>query len=355
MMYRLIRKSVAATVAAAFALSFLAVAPARAVEEPGYGPNSALSPSNDWNSLAPDESRWYTFHYDYDQMTDIATEATVELQSRYEDTISFEIWTPRTVQHWINGDDSDTWNSVGAGTKLSGQTGNDVDDSTLIWASEGSVSETYYVVVTNARDSVSNYNLSISGVDVSFPGLALPAMTATTETPQIAADDVVVAPAAAAPSADLAVDTGSGPFTAITIGDDTGVLAAGESRWYSFKYVYDNSDDSDDSGEPADVTVFVRGNTEDALSFEVWNPQTVEHWINGDDTNDWNAVGAGSKLSNDITFDNNEQESLSNPYASELIWVGSSRASDTYYVLITNNTDQSQSYLLSITGSTISF
>jgi hypothetical protein len=340
MMKNLIRRAIAATAVAAFALSFLAVTPAMAVEEPGYGPYSALSPSAGWTSLAPGESRWYTFHYDYDQMTDIATEATVELQSQYEDTINFEIWTPRTVQHWINDDDTDTWNPVGAGTKLSEQTGDDVDDNTLVWTSEGSVSETYYVIVTNARDTVS------------FPGLALPAATLTTETPQIVADDTVMALAAAAPSADLAVGTGYGPFTALAIGDDTGVLAAGESRWYSFEYAYTNSDDSD---VPADVTVFVKGNTEDALSFEVWNPQTVQHWINADDSNDWNAVGAGSKLSNDIAFDNNEQESLINPYKNELIWVGSSRASDTYYVVVTNDTDQSQSYLLSITGSTISF
>jgi hypothetical protein len=349
-----IRRSIAAVAVAAIALSFAAVAPAMAAEDPGYGPESAVTPNNAWSSLAPGESRWYTFHYDYDQIADEATETIVELKSQYEDAVGFEVWTPRTVQHWANGDDTDTWNPVGAGSKLSEQTGEESDDATLLWVSNGSVSETYYVIVTNARDSESAYNLSISGVDVSFPGLELPAadMVAMTEASPVAAMDVVMAAESTAPSVVPAMDNGSGPFNAMTMAEDTGVLATGESRWYSFDYTYDNSDDADIA---ADVTVLVKGDTEDSLSFEIWNPQSVQHWINEDDTDDWSAVGAGSKLSNDLGFDNNEQESLSNPYKNELVWVGSSRASDTYYVIITNDTDRSQDFQISITGSSISF
>jgi hypothetical protein len=98
----------------------------------------------------------------------------------------------------------------------------------------------------------------------------------------------------------------------------------------------------------------VKGTMEDALSFEIWNPQTVQHWIHGDNTDDWNPVGAGSKLSHDLTFDNNRQESLSNPYDNSLVWVGSSSASDTYYVILTNDTNQAQSFQLSIAGSSVS-
>ena len=330
------------------------MAPAMAAEDPGYGPESAVTPNNGWNSLAPGESRWYTFHYDYDQIADEATETIVELKSQYEDSVGFEVWTPRTVQHWINGDDTDTWNPVGGGSKVSEQTGEDSDDTTLLWVSNGSVSETYYVIVTNARDTESTYDLSISGVDISFPGLELPAanVVAMTDATPVTAMSAVMATESAALSADAAMDDGSGPFDAMTINEDTGVLASGESRWYSFDYTYDNSDDSD---KAADVTVLVKGNTEDALSFEIWNPQSVQHWINEDDTDDWNAVGAGSKLSNDLGFDNNEQESLINPYSNELVWVGSSRASDTYYVIVTNDTGQSQDFQISITGSSISF
>jgi hypothetical protein len=354
MMVTLIRRSIAAVAVAAVALGFTAVAPAMAAEDPGYGPESALTPSDSWSSLAPGEVRWYTFHYDYDQIADEATETIVELKSQYEDAVGFEVWTPRTVQHWVNGDDTDTWNPVGAGSKLSEQTGDESDDATLLWVSNGTVSETYYVIVTNARDSENAYNLSISGVDVSFPGRELPAanVVAMTETSPVMATSVVVATESAAPNVDLAMDNGSGPFDAMTMAEDTGVLATGESRWYSFDYSYDNSDDAD---KAADVTVLVKGGTEDVLSFEIWNPQSVQRWINEDDTDDWSAVGAGSKLSNDLGFDNNEQESLSNPYKNELVWVGSSRASDTYYVIITNESAQSQDFQISITGSSISF
>ncbi len=354
MMLKWIQRSIAAAAVAAVALTFMAVAPAMAGENPGYGPNSALTPSDGWTVLAPDESRWYTFHYDYDQIADEATETIIELKSQYEDAVSFEVWTPRTVEHWINGDNTDTWNPVGAGSKLSEQTGDDSDDTTLRWASNGSVSETYYVIVTNTRDSESIYDLRITGADVSYPGLVLPTVhvVAMTVASPATATDAIMATESAAPMADLVINNGSGPFDAMTISNETGVLATGESRWYSFKYTFDDGDDSDKS---ADVTVLVKGDTEDALSFEVWNPQTVQHWINEDDTDEWNAVGAGSKLSNDIAFDNNEQESLSNPYKNDLIWVGSSSATDTYYVIVTNDTGQSQDFQIAITGSSISF
>ena len=79
MILNLIRRSIAAVAVAAVAVSFAAVAPAMAAEDPGYGPESALTPSDDWRSLAPGEVRWYTFHYDYDQIADEATETIVEL------------------------------------------------------------------------------------------------------------------------------------------------------------------------------------------------------------------------------------------------------------------------------------
>ena len=185
------------------------------------------------------------------------------------------------------------------------------------------------------------------------PGLAMLASNATAPSESTLTETAPSTVAATlAPSADLEVAHGSGPFDAMRVGEDAGVLAEGESRWYEFKYTYDNSDDAD---APATVTVFVKGAAEDALSFEVWNPETVQHWVNQDDTDDWNAVGAGSKLSNDLTFDNNEQGTLSNPYENELIWVGSSAASDTYYVIVTNETGQPQQFELSITGSSIIF
>ncbi len=347
-MLQLFRKSIAATAIAAFIFTFLALTPVLAVEDPGYGPDSAQTPSSGWVSIAPGESQWYTFHYDYDQIDEVATEVFVEMKTQYEDAMRFEVWTPRTVQHWVNGDDRDTWNPVGGGAKLSDQTGKDADDTTLIWASTSDVSETYYVIVTNVRDSDSSYKLEISGEDVSFPGMDMLAANATVPTITASA----VANESAPASAELMAANGAGPSDALTVGEDAGVLSEGESRWYAFKYSYDNSDDA---GAPADVTVFVTGATEDALSFEVWNPATVQHWINQDSTDDWSAVGAGSKLSNDLTFDNNEQGTLSNPYENELIWVGSSAASDTYYVIVTNETGQPQQFELSITGSSIIF
>lgn len=56
-----------------------------------------------------------------------------------------------------------------------------------------------------------------------------------------------------------------------------------------------------------------------------------------------------------LPFDNNEQDSLSNPYDNTLIWVGSSNASDTYYVIVTNDSNQAHSYEYSVIDSAISF
>lgn len=346
-MFKSLYKPMAIAATAAIALTSVAATPSYAVDfDPGA--TAIITPTGDWLELMPGESHLYQFNFDYmEDDGEVLSEAMVELEMGHEDSVSLEIYTPQEVANWANGDDLEP---IGRGAVLSEFTGNENHDNRLIWANRSVGSALYYVVVENNRtDIASYYEIEISGPGVSFPQVVQDIAEASTEPAlaEVAEEAAALAVAETAPEAPsqelieqvAAMSGGYSPYDAVSPTEGEVTLAAGETRWYTFNYDYDDSD------SPSEALAILDMEMPASVSFEVWTQNTVREWVNGDE---YHAIGAGTnvKIDNDVDSDLD---------LNTLQWVGSSKASEQYFIVVENETDQAVTFSLSVTGEDVKF
>ncbi len=128
---------------------------------------------------------------------------------------------------------------------------------------------------------------------------------------------------------------GLSPFTAIPLNDgrNTGTLASGEARWYTFV----------PGGNEAafqrrvDMTLFFTpddGNRVHLVNFQIFSAGQITRW-RGDDADSVQNLGSGGVVSRD-----------GNPLTGELLWSGWVVDSETYYIRVLNGADVSIDYWL---------
>jgi hypothetical protein len=120
-------------------------------------------------------------------------------------------------------------------------------------------------------------------------------------------------------------------------------LNPGDTHWYQFRYTFDDTL----KDEPENAAVTLKMDTIGCATFDVTTSGRLNFPYN-DDGDLVGPVGKGTAFS---TGGNDPQEI--DP--SQLDWVGSSPASETYYVIVKQHGDTPCSYKLSITGSPVSF
>lgn len=133
----------------------------------GSGPETALTPTGERETLTPNEKRWYTFRYvegaDGDDDGDEPSDALAELTMAYPDSIDFEVWTEYDVRMWANGED---FYPTGAGTPAFDDEDGDSDNRDrrlLRWVGSGEATTTWYIVVENETEAPAPYRLTVSG------------------------------------------------------------------------------------------------------------------------------------------------------------------------------------------------
>jgi hypothetical protein len=134
----------------------------------GTGPDNALAPSSEWQSLAAGESRWYVFYYAGD-----SSQIQIELQIEPADSAGFVVWTPELIRLWEQGLSVEP---IGRGS-IDPHAG-----GKLVWSGNFDTEGAYYVVVEHSTSTAatSYYLLSVSGSGVS---LSQPAPTPTVAPP----------------------------------------------------------------------------------------------------------------------------------------------------------------------------
>jgi TolB protein len=134
----------------------------------GTGPNDALTPSDDWQPIGPEESYWYGFEYKGD-----SSQIQVRLEVEPAGSVDFEVWTPGGIRRWGQGLES---SAIGGGSP------DPSSDRALVWSGNFVEAGTYYVVVEHngSQPGTAYYLLDISGDGVSLE----PAAAAPTATPQ---------------------------------------------------------------------------------------------------------------------------------------------------------------------------
>jgi hypothetical protein len=169
---------------------------------------------------------------------------------------------------------------------------------------------------------------------------------------------LLAAPVWAAPSATPA----QAPST--SVGQAAGPLSgpiqlpAHGSQWFKFKYAYDNSDSDN---EPTQAVITLQSDAPTTVGFEVWtlgrmrSPQRD----NEDRANDKvTPVGMGTPVIIDTIREHEadgtiDEEDVLDPQT--LVWAGSQKASDTFYVLVKNTGDAPVNYTISISGPDVSY
>lgn len=129
---------------------------AAATTESGTHAGVAWSPTGETRSISFGEIHWYSFRDEGDTNTIVA-----ELDASPNIGVLFEIWTDQQLQEWKNGEKFDP---VGAGTE------NSALDIDRYWAGSFVRSGNYYVVVRHSGliGGSSQYNLTVTGDDVSY-------------------------------------------------------------------------------------------------------------------------------------------------------------------------------------------
>lgn len=137
-------------------------------------------------------------------------------------------------------------------------------------------------------------------------------------------------------------------------------IAPHSSQWFKFKYSYD---DTAKDNTPAQALVKLVMQNPGSVSFDVWTPDRLQNpeFATGD-THHRNPMyvpaGVGSPQFLDETHHRDSDGSLdimdqTNPDV--LIWSGSQRATDTFYVQVINKTDAPANYELMVNGPTVTY
>ena len=120
-------------------------------------------------------------------------------------------------------------------------------------------------------------------------------------------------------------------------------LSPGETHWYRFRYTFDDTL----TDEPQNAAVTLKMDTIGCATFDV----TTSGRLNFPYNDDGDLVGPVGKGTPFFTGGDDPQDT--DP--SQLDWVGSSPASETYFVIVKHHGDSPCMYKLSITGSPVSF
>jgi hypothetical protein len=138
-------------------------------------------------------------------------------------------------------------------------------------------------------------------------------------------------------------------------------LAPGASHWYKFTYDYNDSD------EPPQAFVMVKAEMPNAMSFAIETAANLARPKYDEDGNWRNPVGVGSltwiKTHNhdgtpeeiQAQFDAQNEHGFYVKNEMALSWAGSTKATETFYVIVTNQHDHPCAYMIDISGKTVSY
>jgi len=363
-MFTKLYKPIAVAAITTLILAMVAV-PVFAAGPPATGRDAAGAPMSGVVGIEPGAAHWYKFsyHYDNSKKDNEPSQALVMLKMNVPGALSFSIETPGNLALPKEDKDGHLRGPVGVGAPMSLKIHNHDGTETsiandkknadehdmlqnwnmLIWSGNTRTNETFYVIVKNNRNFAASYNLTVTGRDVSFP------------TAPVAPAKVMPAPAAAQPTMNR--DTAGAPTGGAMM------IAAGATQWYKFNYHYDNSKKDN---VPTQALVVLKMNMPSALSFSIETPGNLAAPRISHDGNLRGPIGAGAPLSllvhnHDATEAEIAQAKLNADEhgmlqdQSLLMWSGSTRTNETFYVIVKNNRDVPVSYTLSISGPGVSF
>jgi hypothetical protein len=308
---------------ACLAIASAAVAAVRVTAAPAgdYLSVAAIPLTKGVNSgtLSPGEERWYTFTRAALEDAALGGRAFTLVHTPGGDEaaaqVNFRIFT---------GDQQAVWQPGGEAANMGegGLVERDSDQSTVehLWFGNLANGAVYYVKVFNRSPNPVAYHLypgDAASSEFLQPAVTVPAMAQ-------ALVDPANAGAAQPPSAaDMSTGADPGSPLALREGINSGTLAPGQARWYTFKRA------SLEGGmQFAALTlkhVPGEGNVANYVNFEIFTGDQRALWARGDEDEMTN-MGAGGYVSRDR-----------DPNTGERLWVGNLINGATYYVKVLNS------------------
>ena len=156
---------------AIFFASFVASV-ARAGEPTGGSPNDPLMIPTDWQTLAPNATRWFYFDYAADRTR---PRINITLDTNGVGGMQFAIYTPKQAQDWLR---DQTTAPVGRGTPYRDTSSGNITRD-LYWAGAFNVSGRYFIALVNEWSVAIPFRLTVAGDAVTLYPTATPTASPT--------------------------------------------------------------------------------------------------------------------------------------------------------------------------------
>ncbi len=316
----------------------------------GVGPWDAIPPMGENDFVEPHSSKWFRFEYGGDK-----TAITIVVDNGGAPQQEFALYTADQVAAIVRGEKA---SPLGRGALNKGATGHD-----LFWTGNTNGMGIYFVVVSNNSDRAVFFRLVVAGPSVfiktSTPPRPVLVNTATpvpqstpspilrqastptstpTSTPMLTATAIRLAPVTITPQMPTETRTriptvpptptaaGAGPLDAIIpIGQDL-IINPHSSKWHRFEY----------GGDKTTITIAVDNGGATQQEFALYMSSQVDAMFRGETIS---PLGRGG----------------GNPAATghDLFWTGNTNRLGTYYVVVTNNSNNAVAYRLTVTGPSV--
>jgi hypothetical protein len=294
----------------------------------GSSPSAPLAVSNGIRHLDVGGQDWYAFTSAGQDSNNDPSHVLILLRATPAGSATFKVWTAEGLREKATENSDHLVYPMGQGTVLQYKDGDQTLDrygGDLVWHNGFKVGGTFYVQVGQTGSTASDYVLTITGDNISFPGT--PAASA--------ARQVQVAPAATNPAIPAAMVPGSGMDTAMTPTGQAKTLNPGERQWYMVTLSREAKDEDKQNlqvelNAPADSAKFV-----------VWTAERLAQRAGSDNPDkDAPPVGQGTKAS----YKDGDQ--TLNRFNGNLFWSGDASYGGTFYIVVESTSSAPIQYVL---------
>ena len=331
-------RRLAMVLVAVLVLTLLSGPPLCAEASEGEGPFDAMAPTNEWQTLNPEQYRWYVFHFDYVE-DELNKPIEIKMLTEPHDSALLTIRNQAQVDEWVR---DGTHDHFGCTTMVNEDANVDGRPDFSQWAGTLRESGDYYLVVEHARGMTepANYHFTVNGENIAFPTaeaivVETMASAAPEEAPELMSPQrMAMAAPATAPEEALEL-LGTGPDYAMAPNGEWNELESGQYHWYKFIF-----DESEEWTEPLTIRFYTE--PLDGAALTVRNGYQAELWRQ-DGTHDHLGCCTRPVLTSQVESDDEDAEEgimiEESEQLAHAIWSADLTESGVYYLVVEHAKD----------------
>ncbi len=294
----------------------------------GSSPSAPLAVSNQIRHLDVGGQDWYAFTTAGQDSNNDPSHVLILLRAVPAGSATFKVWTAEGLREKATENSDHPVYAMGEGTVLQYKDGDKTLDrygGDLVWHNGFKFGGTFYVQVGQNGPTASDYELTITGDNISI--LGAPATSAVRE--------VQIAPAATNSAIPASMVPGSGMDTAMTPTGQAKTLNPGEKQWYMVTVSREQKDENKQN-----LQVQLNAPT-DSAKFVVWTADRLAKRAGSDNPDkDGPPVGQGTKASY------KDGDRTLYRFNGDLSWSGDVSYGGTFYIVVESTSSAPIQYAL---------